>query len=38
MNRVKCLQQDRISSLVAKERARGRGLGGSSGQDVAVSE
>ena len=36
MNRVKCLQQDRISSLLARERAKGGG-GGGVDKDVTVS-
>ena len=35
MNKVKCLQQDRISSIMARERAK-RGHS-SSDQDVTVS-
>jgi hypothetical protein len=37
MNKVKCLQQERICSIVAKDRARRQGRS-SSDQDVTVSE
>lgn len=37
MNRVKCMQQDRIASIVAKDRAKG-GLRGDSEQNIMVRE